>query len=328
MEHPVTQRQIAEELGLEVTTVSKALRNHPKIARRTRERVAEVAARLGYRRDPMLSALASYRQRQRGPAFRATLAWVYNHARSARMERFAAYGRYLEGARMRAEELGYAIEEFWCGSGQNGASRLGGILRARGISGVIVAPQEVPGCTLNLPWEELSAVAIGYSLTAPALHTVTNDHFQTITTLLEQLEERGRRRVGLYVWAEDNRRQQRRALAAVAAWNANRRVPVLEYDQADAETFLAWQKRHRLDAVVTRHGAVPQWLARAGRDDVLCASYALDGAGDVGWPGMDHNNRIIGMSAVDWLTRLVERGETGLPAVPLRMLVMGTWRDA
>src|SRR5690606_27507697 len=42
-------RTIANELGLSVSTVSKALRNHPAINRQTRAQVMEVAARLGYR---------------------------------------------------------------------------------------------------------------------------------------------------------------------------------------------------------------------------------------------------------------------------------------
>ncbi len=49
MTKPLNQRTIANELGLSVSTVSKALRNHPAINRQTRAQVMEVAARLGYR---------------------------------------------------------------------------------------------------------------------------------------------------------------------------------------------------------------------------------------------------------------------------------------
>lgn len=43
-----TLRLLARELGLSVTTVSRALAGYPDVARATRERVRETAARLGY----------------------------------------------------------------------------------------------------------------------------------------------------------------------------------------------------------------------------------------------------------------------------------------
>jgi hypothetical protein len=77
--------------------------------------------------------------------------------------------------------------------------------------------------------------------------------------------------------------------------------------------------------VVARERAVKGWLAGLP-GDILTASYALDGGGD-GLPGMDHNNAAIGAAAVDWVTRLVERNEFGLPEEPSRLLLPGRWRE-
>jgi DNA-binding LacI/PurR family transcriptional regulator len=43
-----TMKEIAKRLGVSVTTVSRALQNHPRIGLRTRERVQELARSLGY----------------------------------------------------------------------------------------------------------------------------------------------------------------------------------------------------------------------------------------------------------------------------------------
>lgn len=43
-----TLRTVAQEAGFAVTTVSRALAGDPRIAETTRERVSEVARRLGY----------------------------------------------------------------------------------------------------------------------------------------------------------------------------------------------------------------------------------------------------------------------------------------
>lgn len=50
----VKMKDIADDLGISLVTVSKALRNHPDISQKTRERVAERVRELGYR--PNLAA--------------------------------------------------------------------------------------------------------------------------------------------------------------------------------------------------------------------------------------------------------------------------------
>lgn len=325
---PVTQKDIAVVLGVEVTTVSKALRNHPAVAADTRERVKAKAQEMGYRPDPMLRALARWREAslrggERGAG--TALAWVYNHGPEADMKRFAAYDEYLRGGRERAGALGYAVTEFWIGGMGLTEERLAGVLMARGITGVIVAPQARPEGRLKLPWEQLSAVAIGYTLTDPALHVVSNDHFQTMTHLLETLAARGRKRIGLYLWGEDNRRVMGRAASSFQAWRKAESVPLLGYDQPDPGSLLTWVEEERLDTIVTREKQVAKWLSDAGFGEIMVASYALDH--EEAGPGMDHNNAVIGAAAVDWVTRLVERGERGVPDLACRMLVTGTWRE-
>ena len=73
-----TQRDIARKAGVGRTTVSLALKHHPKIPAGTRERILGIAAKLGYAPDPMLSALSAYRSSQREKVFQGTLAWLVN----------------------------------------------------------------------------------------------------------------------------------------------------------------------------------------------------------------------------------------------------------
>jgi DNA-binding LacI/PurR family transcriptional regulator len=48
MVNPTTMKEIARQLGVTVSTVSRALQNHPSIGLRTRERIHELANQLGY----------------------------------------------------------------------------------------------------------------------------------------------------------------------------------------------------------------------------------------------------------------------------------------
>lgn len=249
----ITQRDVAEALGLDVSTVSKALRNHPAVAEATKVAVRAKAQEIGYQPHPMLGALARWREARRSRDHHAesgtVLGWVYNHGRKTSMNRFAAYEEYLRGGRARAQELGYRVDEFWIDPESMTAQRLGDILLTRGITAVIIAPQEKPGAKLHLPWERLAAVTIGYTLAEPALHIVSNDHFQTMTSLVDHLAALGRKRIGVYLWREDDRRVSGRTGSAFSAWSKVRRIPVAAYETPSAKTFLAWVQKHRLDAV-------------------------------------------------------------------------------
>jgi LacI family transcriptional regulator len=60
-----TIRDIARKAGCHYSTVSLALRDHPRIPLRTKERIREIAGQLGYRADAMLAALCAYREMKR-----------------------------------------------------------------------------------------------------------------------------------------------------------------------------------------------------------------------------------------------------------------------
>ena len=60
------------------TTVSLALRSRPGIPPETCARIRRAAEEVGYRPDPMLASLSSYRHEGRPGRYRATLAWVTN----------------------------------------------------------------------------------------------------------------------------------------------------------------------------------------------------------------------------------------------------------
>lgn len=63
---PATQKQIAELLSVSVSTVSLALRNSPKIKKATRERVVNLAQRLGYRPCEIARSLVAKQTRTVG----------------------------------------------------------------------------------------------------------------------------------------------------------------------------------------------------------------------------------------------------------------------
>ena len=58
----VTLKDVAREVGISVSCTARALKGRPGISQATTQKVQQVADKLGYRPDPMLSALSSYRE--------------------------------------------------------------------------------------------------------------------------------------------------------------------------------------------------------------------------------------------------------------------------
>ena len=64
----VTLKDVAREAEVHISTAWRALSNEAYVSAEKRTRIREIAKRLGYAPDPMLSALSSYRRMQRPPA--------------------------------------------------------------------------------------------------------------------------------------------------------------------------------------------------------------------------------------------------------------------
>ena len=58
MSKRVTIKNLAEEVGLSVCTINKALSGKPRISHETRQRVLDAALRLGYQPNRIAQALA------------------------------------------------------------------------------------------------------------------------------------------------------------------------------------------------------------------------------------------------------------------------------
>lgn len=325
-------RDIAAHLGLDRSTVSLALRDHPRIPFSTREKVRLAARELGYAPDPMLGALASYRRAARPSGIVAELAWVNRWSPPERYHAFREFDGYWRGADASAREAGYRLERFDLGDAPLG--RLGRTLRARGIRGLIVPPHhgarnEWGGLDLS----ELAVVRIGHSVRLAA-HSVGCDQTEAGRIGFGRIHARGYRRAGFvtHPGAEASSRFRAGFLFEQENTPGASALPVLvlsEDDDADARERLArWLKQHAPDAVFTTHAGLRRMLQAAGLrvpgDVALAATSVLDGNADA---GIDQRPEEIGRAAVEILDGLISRGRFGLPEIPRMTTVQPGWRD-
>ena len=80
MSKRATIRDIARQAGVSKSTVARALSNAPRIAPETRLKIRTLAKKMGYRPDPVLSALAANRWRSRKGLKGMPLAFIYNNS--------------------------------------------------------------------------------------------------------------------------------------------------------------------------------------------------------------------------------------------------------
>lgn len=323
----VSLSDIARRLDTTAATISRALRNDPRISESMCRRARRVADELGYRPDPEAQRLMTRLRASREVRFVATLGLINDAEPGADFYRDPYTAQVVAGAEERAHELGYVLDEIRVRAPGIGAARLGGIFRSRSIRGVLVPPQAELRKDIPLPFGELSIVAATAARLELPLHRVSPDHFANLTLLVEKLLELGHRRIGLLT-TEDMEMRQRRAPTAVFHWFAREQGSIAAIPPIDAvrqpARIGAWFKKHRPTAVLAPDAWALDLLAPFARvpEDV---SLMLYGNRRPGIAGLDELPEAVGAAAIDLLTAGLLRGEAGLSAHPKRMLIAGRY---
>ena len=333
MKARITTSDIARAAGLHQTTVSLALRNDKRLKPTTIAHIKAIAEKLGYTPDPMLTALASYRRARRPSGQRGTLAWITNWPTREGWRSRPIFVDIFRGAEQRAASLGYRLEEFWLNAHGLNPRRAGQILYARGVQGLILAPQPDGVSSLDLDWDRFSAVTIGPTLRQPELHLVSNNQFRTISRLCETLAARGYRRIG---YAVDRRIDDRLDGQWSAAFDRfqrdlpeNRRTARFEAPPT-AQNFRRWLDRSRPEVVFGCADSLPGLIRAYNTARRRSVEFALIGTAHpaLGCQGMLEAADIVGATAVERVTAMIHLGERGIPPVASRTLLAARWIDA
>jgi LacI family transcriptional regulator len=336
----VTLKDVAREAEVHISTAWRALSNEAYVSAEKRTRIREIAKRLGYAPDPMLSALSSYRRKQRPPAYRSTLAWIDNFpSRRACLDTLHIRG-YFEGARTYAESMGYRLEEFWLRERGMTPKRAREVLLARSIRGLLFAPQPAANTQLALDLSSFACVSIGYSLAEPRLHVVVNDQHASTVQCMRRLVQLGHRRIGMVSASDTLKRTVHHFESPFHVFQdalpSAQRIPLFQIEGREEpanvapwrERFAQWFGLHRPSAILATFSEVIPWLRELGQrvpEDVSVAT--LSRTQQPGWAGIDQQEHMVGARAIELLISIFQAGERGVPDTPLRLLVEGKWID-
>lgn len=345
-----TLADIARVADVHVTTVSLAMRNHPRIPEATKTRIRALAEKMGYVPDPMMRALISYRSQNKTRRNPPTLAYITNWKTRWGWKKITAHPDFYAGAESRARELGFTLDHFWLGEPKLTHERLSSIFSNRGITGLIIASHGFAlGDALQLDWSRFSAIKIDYYPHQPLLHNVTNNQCDIARLAVQRALDAGYRRVGFvmhrgwdhavdHYWTAGFLCEQQHlpeedrippyifpGPQPIEGWFNEYGMPGV-VDPAD---FQRWFDKYKPDILLSKAEFVMPALKtlklKIPKDVAFADLFLDDISGSIA--GVRQNHRTVGELAVELLAGQLQHNKYGVPEIPTTTFVEGTWFD-
>lgn len=330
-------QDIARVAGVSKNSVSLALRNSPELPVSTRKRIASLAAKMGYRKNPTVAKLMAQLRRDGVHGHRATIALLNAHQDRDAFTTHPTIPIYVEGCRRRAHSNGYGIDEFWLHDPSLDGNKLNRILRSRNIRGVIITglmkDNRLPGRFRDV-WNNHPCVVTGVRTRDPALHFACTDHHILAVRAVENALKLGYQRPGLVLDRIIDRLVDHRFtsgyLTALRELPENDRTKPFD-DVAgarrDQELFRHWYRSEGPDVILTLYHEVGRWIQamdlKVPEDVGLIQLEWRDDHPD--WAGMCQHNDIVGEAAVEMLLGMIHQDDAGIPLYPRATLIGSSW---
>jgi len=320
--------------GYHHSTVSLALRNHPGISKAVRGLIQKTAKRLGYRRDPMLTAFNHHRTQGQVRKIRPVIAYIANFSSLHGLEASAAHRATFKGGSAIARMLHHRLEFFPLDEATMTAKRLDAILHARGVEGLILGGMNTLVSPLDFTWSRYSTIGIETTGLDSLGHSVEAAFLDGARTAMRRITELGCRRIGLVtIRGKETKRSmliQAGVLCEQALLPAERRISPFELTETTSESEVRqWLCRFKVDAVLANQAAWQQLTTLAGRGRVQALGWActdLNGsAHDVA--GIEVDYEALGAVAVEQVVMLMRVYQRGLPDEASTTFVPVFWRD-
>lgn len=320
---------VAAAAGVARSTVSKALRNDPRIPAARCRQIQQLATDMGYRPHPMVSALMSQIHGHRRSSDPYYLSWIDLWPENERNPLAPFAGELLQGARDRAKELSYQIEVHRVAPAQLSPRRIKSILEARMQWGLIIPPVPYSHRDIQLDIQRFASVTIGTSLRSPLMHRVTSDHYQGMQLAFDRTRGLGCERVGLILGTTANDRTNGKWLAAFLERQqplaVRERIAPLVLPDTNPSSLARWLKRHDPDAILVAEPRVAEMIERTAGTSAPRLVWLVTERRWKGVCGLDHQPELLGAAAVDLVVAQIHRNETGSPEVAHTLLIDNRW---
>jgi LacI family transcriptional regulator len=189
----VTQREIAEQLNLSITTVSRSLQSDPAIAPQTRGAVMQLAASLGYR-----SRQKNRSQERLGRLVQVGVLVRTNESHS-QSDHNLTFGKFLTGMSEVSRPLNISLSLDFVPLSLSDClhepKHLPLMIRENIVRGLILVGHYHPDTVAALA-KRLPTVRIAHHDPGVDLDCVDHDDMRSMLLLLHHLKDKGHRRIG------------------------------------------------------------------------------------------------------------------------------------
>lgn len=341
----ISQKDIAKQLGITQSTVSRALRNDPRISPTVRRKVQEAVQKEGYRPNAYVTALMSRIRTGKRPEDQGEMAVLVESASPKDWHKVESYRIFHQSVLQRGRELGFHTEFFFLQEPGMSAKRIAQILRARGISGVILAPPHRDNSLLQLNWEHYATVGAGANWEGPGFNWIIHDTLQNFITAFEELRQQGYRRVGTLLgrafvkgiqhgikWHTGYLEMQNRIPKAdrIPVFISDNQPPGAEISEKAEKSleiqFRQWFQKWQPDVLLTMVGRERKWLDAMGLkvpEDIGMACLTKPPGST--FAGIEDVSDAIGATAVELVAGQIYRNEFGPPTRPKTIIIAGSW---
>ncbi|QYY34384.1 LacI family DNA-binding transcriptional regulator [Ruficoccus sp. ZRK36] len=327
----VTMADVARLANVHISTVSRALKHDPRITKTVQEKVREAADSLGYRPNPLISALSTLRHQHAQLTTPTVLAYV-QHQRDYITDHF-------NGVTKVADLNGYKVEIFTINQDMS-EKRLNQILINRNIRGLILAPLPEAHGSFNLDWEHFASVSLEYSFTEPLLDRVVPDSFHSVIRAMEQCVAMGHTRIGLVLTRRVHEKNEGLLTAAytyfVSLHPELAHIPTLLTRRTDNEEPIdAWIKKEKPQVIISSNHLLPSIEARLANMDIETPENVglVNLNANVNDPrmskysGISINAEFMGNQAVVHLIHKLNNNLFGVPPARITIQTDNEWVD-
>lgn len=326
---------LAKALGIAESTVSRALREDPRISEATRAKVLAKSAELGYRPNPLVSALMSSRKRRIGSAEAEVIALITDYRDTTGWRSKDVCAWEYEGILARVRETGFRLEEFSMADFGFDGGRITRALMARGIRGILLGfsrnRQKIGGLSL----ENFSVAGLSTYFREVPVNRANFHGFYNVILAMDEMRKLGSERIGLVVPELNNRVSGYMWSGAAMEWQRMlpkelRCAPFMGENGEEEKGFRSWLELEKPDSLLVYKLPVKSWLSKLGLrvPEDLRVSYLYRSRREMAeWPGIDGNLRMVGAAAVDLVIEGLHTNRFGLPIHPKEVLIKGEWQN-
>lgn len=326
----INLQDVAKAAGVSGAAASYALSGKPGVSEKTRQHVLKTAERIGYQPDAVLSQLMAHMVSRKKAVTTAVLAFVTDHGGPRAWERNPSVRLPWEGARARAKELGYDLEEFWYGEPGMTPARLRLILRTRGIQGLIFSMARKDFGRLDFDFRGFAAAMSGFCFLEPEITVVVPDHHSNMVLALNHAYARGYRRPLLCLPGGAAGHMEHRAEGAYyyfcTAHAEMEAIPPYISEDYEIAPFCAYVDEVTPDVVISTMGDWGKFLGDRVTDKFgwISLSWTKE---ETGLAGVDRRLYDQGGFLVDAVVAALHRNETGVPALRKEIMLKGVMVD-